>query len=124
VNEISAKLGRMVFALPFGVFAVLHFAMAPKLAGIVPGYLPGGVVWVYIIGVAMLAACLALASGFFARPAAYGLALLMLTFVVTIDIPGLSSSALRELSLSNLLKDLSLCGGALMAASISSTKTR
>lgn len=55
MNQIlSLSLFRIIFAIPFGVFGVMHLMAADKMQGIVPAYVPGGVIWVYITGVLLI----------------------------------------------------------------------
>jgi hypothetical protein len=51
------------------------------------------------------------------------LALLLLIFVLTIHLPGLGNDQTKTMSMINLLKDLALAGGALMAGGQFSGKT-
>ena len=48
------KIGRFLLAIPMAVFGVLHFMAADNMAPMVP--IPGGVIWVYVTGVALIAA--------------------------------------------------------------------
>ncbi len=107
---------RLLFAIPFAVFGLLHFANPHAMVGVVP--LPGGVFWVYFVGVALLAASLGLATGIAGRPAAIGLALLLFAFVLFVHLPAISNPQMRQAAMINLLKDLALCGGALTWASL------
>lgn len=109
---LNAKVARHIFALPFGIFGLMHFVFGAGMAGMVPAYLPGGVFWVYLTGLAMIAACAAMITGKQIRLATTLLALLLLIYVLTIHIPGLASG--NQMAMSSMLKDLSLLGGALL----------
>lgn len=111
-----AYLGRMIYALPFVVFGILHFMNAPAMAAFVPSYVPGGAFWVYLTGLAFLLAAIAFFSGKQARLAGILLAVLLGLFVLTIHIPAVAGGQMA--SSSQLLKDLALAGGALMVASM------
>jgi putative oxidoreductase len=104
-------LGRVLYATPFAVFGIMHFANAERMAQFVP--LPAGTFWVYLTGAAMLCAAVAMITGVMARWAAYGLALLLLAFVLLVHLPGLYFPQLRQMALQGLLKDTSLLGAAL-----------
>lgn len=108
--------GRIIFAIPFAVFGINHFVYGKDMAGMVPAYVPGGVIWIYLIGAALLAAGIAILINRKARLAAILLALLLLVFIVTIHIPGLSNPQMMQMSMTNLLKDAGLLGGALVVA--------
>lgn len=112
------KIGKIVFALPFGVFGLMHFMAGDAMAGMVPSFLPGGVFWVYLAGAALLAACISLLIGKMTKMASLLLAALMLIFVLTIHLPGVMAGGdAAQMSMSGLLKDLALAGAALFISS-------
>ena len=86
--------GRVLFALPFMVFGLLHFLNAHAMAGSVP--VPGGAAWVYLTGAALLAGGIGMLTGVLGKWAAYGIALLMLVFVVTVIWTGNAINVERE----------------------------
>lgn len=104
-----SQLGRYLYALPFGVFGIFHFINTSQMAGMVP--IPGGAVWVYLTGLAMLAACIAIIIGKQARLAAILLGVLLLIYVLSIHLPAVIGGDMQA-SMTNLLKDLALAGGA------------
>lgn len=112
---LSGPVGRLAYALPFAVFGLMHLGAAPQLAPVVPDFVGGGVFWVYFTGVAMLAAVVGIAFNTLLVPACLGLALLLAVFVLTIHVPALVGGAPLQPTLTNLLKDIALAGGALMA---------
>ena len=114
MDFLTGRVGRLLFALPFGIFGILHFMMAENMAGMVPGFIPGGVVWVYLTGVALLAACVSFVIQKEVRLAGLLLALMLIIFVLTIHLPGVMSGS--ENAMPNLLKDAALAGGALILA--------
>ncbi|HRP68796.1 MAG TPA: DoxX family protein [Turneriella sp.] len=107
-------VGRILFALPLLVFAFGHFANAKMLLGIVPAWLPGGIIWVYLVGVALAAGAIALLINKLTFQAAMGLALLLLTFALTVHLPALMKG--NHASMMGLLKDIALAGAALYIA--------
>ncbi len=104
-----SKIGRYLYALPFGVFGILHFVNAGQMAGMVP--IPGGVFWVYLTGLAMLAACISIVIERKARLATILLGIMLLVFVLSIHLPAVIGGEMQS-SMPNLLKDLALAGGA------------
>ena len=111
---LTNRVGRLLFALPFGIFGILHFMMAENMTGMVPDFMPGGVVWVYLTGVALLAACVSFVIQKEVRLAGLLLALMLVIFVLGVHLPGVMSGS--ENAMPNLLKDLSLAGGSLILA--------
>ncbi len=116
VNSILG-LGKWVFAIPFAVFGILHIINANQMAGMVPAYLSGGALWVYLTGFAQLAFATSVVIGKYDKLAAVLCALMLLIFILTLHLPGLSNLEMSKLAMTNVLKDLGLIGGAMMYAS-------
>ena len=113
MNFSTLKLGRVIYALPFAVFGIFHFINTSALAGAVP--LPGGVFWVYLTGIALIAAAVSILIGKYARLACLLLGVMLLIFVLSIHLPsilGAESMQAAQPSISNLLKDTALAGAA------------
>jgi putative oxidoreductase len=111
-------IGRVLFALPFGLLGLNHFFMYDYYLGIVSSFIPGGGFTVIIVGIALIAASVSIISRRFIRLSCLLLALLLLIFIATIHIPGLFSpdKNMVTVSLIELLKDTALLGGSLMIA--------
>ena len=114
MNLLTETIARYVFAVPFGVFGLSHFVGPSELAGLVP--IPGGVIWVYVTGVAFLAACVSIILQRYTRWACLLLALLLITFVLTVHLPGVIGDPENSRVMRTLLKDIALAGGALILA--------
>ncbi len=110
------NVGRIVFAIPFAVFAMMHFMKAGDMSGMVPAWVPGGVFWVYVIGLALLAAAIGIVFKKQIYLASLLLAGLLFIFVLTIHLPALFGG--DQMAMSGLLKDMSLAGGALLIAGL------
>lgn len=91
---------------------------AGDMAFLVPGWVPGGAFWVYLTGLALIAAGVAIIAGKQAKNASLGLALLLLIFIVTVHLPGLGNPQMMQMAMMALLKDLALMGAALTYAGI------
>jgi putative oxidoreductase len=81
------------------------------MAGFVPAFIPGGVFWVYVTGLALVLACISILIDKQTRLACNLLGLMLIIFVLTIHIPGFLGEMGDE-ALPNLLKDLALAGAA------------
>jgi len=114
MSFLTGRVGRLLYALPFGIFGISHFMMAENMTGMVPDFMPGGVIWVYLTGVALLAACVSFVIQKEVRLAGLLLALMLIIFVLTVHLPGVMSG--NESAMPNLLKDAALAGGALILA--------
>ncbi|MCF7804457.1 MAG: DoxX family protein [Candidatus Marinimicrobia bacterium] len=118
MNEQLKNVARVLFGLPFVIFGVNHFFNAGMLQGVVPGFIPGGIFWVYVTGLVLVLTGVSIVINKWVDIAGYALAALLLVFVLTIHLPGMFSNPMQ--SMSGLLKDF-----ALMAASFyfASTQT-
>lgn len=113
MNSIG-NAGKYLFALPFIIFGIFHFLDGEQMAAVVPDFIPGGVIWVYVTGVAMVAGGLAILVGQMVKPAALGLAALLALFILSVYVPALFKGAPFQSVAQSLLKDLALLGGALV----------
>ncbi len=104
------NLGKYLFALPFLVFGVLHFMGAEDMAA----FTPGGKPVVYFTGVALIAAAVSFLIGKLDKLAAVLLALFLLLTATVVHLQNLMAG--DQMAMSNLLKDLALCGAALLYA--------
>ncbi len=116
MQVLTTTVARILFGIPFLVFGLLHLTNASAMAGFVP--IPGGVFWVYLTGIALIAAAVSLWTGRYAKLAMLLLAGMVAIFALTIHLPGAMNEATRMSSMPNLLKDLGLVGGALTWAGI------
>jgi putative oxidoreductase len=121
-----STIGRILFALPFGILGLNHFFMKSYYTGIVSTFIPGGGYIIILTGLALIAACISIIAKKYIRLSCLLLALLLFIFIVTIHIPGLFNTEIVKilnldtkvstLALIELLKDTALMGGALMIA--------
>ena len=112
------NIGRILFAVPFGILGLNHFLMYSYYVGIVSSFIPGGGFTVIITGLALIAACISIIIKKFVRLSCLLLALLLLIFIVSIHIPMLFDKSLATMALIELFKDTSLLGGSLLIAGI------
>lgn len=59
MKSTLTTIGRLLYAIPFAIFGLFHFMNAEAMAPMVP--VPGGVFWVYLVGVASIAAAASIA---------------------------------------------------------------
>ena len=121
-------IGRILFALPFGILGLNHFLMQSYYTGMISTFIPGGGYTIIITGLALIAACISIIAKKYIQISCLLLALLLFIFILTIHIPGLFDSnpvkilnmdtKVSTLALIELFKDISLMGGALMIAGI------
>ena len=119
-------IGRVLFALPFGIMGLNHFLMTSYYVGMMSTFIPGGGYTIIITGLALIAACISIIAKKYIQLSCLLLALLLFLFIISIHIPGLfdstpitilnMSTKVSTLAFIELLKDASLMGGALMIA--------
>lgn len=107
-------IGRVIYALPLLVFGVLHFISAEKLSNMLPPWIPGGSVWIYLTGIALLISALGILFNRWVRWSTLILGILLLSFALFIHLPGAldADKALAEVSTGMLLKDAAMAGAA------------
>lgn len=118
-QHLVSRIAIWLLAIIMIIFGIHHFRHPENMLVYVPTYLPGGIAWVYIVGVAFILAALAFMANRFVALAGYLLAFLLLVFVFTIHWPNYQSAGdpeMRQAALVNLLKDLALAGFAMHIA--------
>jgi len=105
-------LGKWLFAIPLLAFGTFHFMNAEQMAGMVP--FPPQTIWVYVTGIALIAAAVSMFIGKYDKLAAILLALMLILFVILIHIPGAADGDPSATTM--VLKDTAMAGGALMYA--------
>jgi uncharacterized membrane protein len=108
------KTGKYLLAIPLAIFGLFHFISGSAMAGMVPAVIPGGALWVYLTGVALVAAAVAIITDKMAKLAGVLLAVLLLVFVLAVHLKG--AVAGDQVATASLLKDIAIAGGALVFA--------
>jgi uncharacterized membrane protein len=119
-DNIISRIAVIVLAIVMGVFGIYHFQHAREMIVFVPNFLPGGIIWVYVVGAAFILVAIALIAHRYVKLAGYLLAILLVFFVLTIHLPNWLNSGdpeMRQMSLTNLLKDLAIAAFAAYVAS-------
>lgn len=115
-----STIGRILFALPFGIIGLNHFLMKEVFLQIMEttSFIPGGGFIILFTGFILILASVSIILNEFIQISCFVLAGLLLIFIFSIHIPGLfvDDSHQAALSLFMLLKDMGLMGGALMIA--------
>jgi len=119
MNTTITKIGTIFYALVIGFFGINHFMYGTGMQKMVPSFLPGGVAWVYITGICLLAAAIAFLIGRYTRLAGLLLALFLILIVLTVHLPAVLNAPdtdARRFPLVNLIKDTGLAAAALLIA--------
>ena len=119
-NSTVSRIATIAFAIVIAVFGILHFKDPDYIAVRVPDFLPGGKLWVYLVGGALILAAIAFLINKQARLAGFLLALMLIIFALTVHLPGYLNTAGKDEQYGefmNLLKDTGLAAAALLIAS-------
>jgi uncharacterized membrane protein len=119
-NSTISKIGTVFYALVIGFFGINNFLNGTGFQKMVPTFLPGGVVWVYITGACLVAAAIAFLINKQVRLAGFLLCLFLLLIVLTVHLPAVLNApdaGARRFPMTNLIKDTGLAAAALLVAS-------
>jgi uncharacterized membrane protein len=105
-----ATFGRVAFAIALVVFAVQHFLYAKFVATIVPAWIPARVFWTYFVGVAFIAAALAIVTRKMARTASVLLGIMFFIWVVILHVPRVAVQPRNGNEVTSLLVALAMSG--------------
>lgn len=122
-NNLVSTISRIVFALIIAYFGVGHLRNGAAMGGMVPSFLPGGAIWVYVSGAGMVLAAISFIIGVKVKLAGYLLGLLLLIFVFTIHLPGYLNAAddmAKMGPMTMILKDTAMASAAFFIGSKSS----
>ena len=119
-EQLISRIAVIILAIVLIVFGIYHFMQPRVMITFVPIFLPGGLTWVYVVGIAFILAGIAFILHRWVKLAGYMLALLLICFVLLIHLPNyLHSGDINEqrLSFMNLLKDSAIAAFAMYVAS-------
>ncbi len=108
--DLITKQAKYIFAVPFAIFGIIHFMMADAMAGAIPSFLPGGVFWVYLTGVAHIAASVAIIINKHAKLAAFWLGVMMLVFALFVHLRLFLDG--DQMQMADMLKAIIIAGAA------------
>jgi uncharacterized membrane protein len=110
-------LTNLCFAIPLAVFGALHLASVDFVIGAVPSFMPWRLFWAYLVGVALLAASLSIATRIQVRWSGLLFGTMMFLFVVMLDIPAALGTPKDRFAWTLALRELTFAaGGWLLAA--------
>jgi hypothetical protein len=109
--EKCVALSNLCFALPIGVFGALHVAGVELVLPGVPEYMPWRLFWAYLVGVALLAASLSVATKIEVRWSGLLFGIMMFLFVAMLDLPGAVATPKDRFGWTLALRELAFGGG-------------
>jgi uncharacterized membrane protein len=111
-------LGRILFAIPFGIIGLNHFFMVDFFSGMLTSFIPGGGFTILFTGFLLIAASVSIMFKRYVTLSCLLLSIMLLIFILTIHIPQLFDPSKVQVAFMQLLKDTALMGGAIMIAHI------
>ena len=109
--HVISRISIYLLSLVMIIFSCLHFFHPRDLVNYVPDFLPGGLIWVYFVGVAFILVALAFVTNNMVKVAGYLLATLLIIFILTIHLPNYLNSGnkeMKQIALISMLKDLAI----------------
>jgi putative oxidoreductase len=119
-QHILSRFAIFLLAIVLIVFGIEHFIHPRNMLIYVPTWIPGGLTWVYVVGIACILVALSFILNRMVKATAYLLALLLFSFVFCVHLPNYLNTAdleYRQLAFLNVLKDTALAAFALYIAS-------
>ena len=110
-----AAVGRILFALPFGIMGLNHFLLKDLLLAKLTTYIPGGGFTFLLVGAMLVIASVSIILNKYVTIACYWLAGLLFLFIVTIYIPQLYTDN-WQIALIQIVTHSSLLGATIMIA--------
>jgi len=108
--------GRLFLAIPLAVFGTEHFTSTGNIADIVPRWIPAHTFWVYLVGIALIAAALSITVQIQSPLAATLLGATFFSFVLLIHIPNIIAHPRNRFFWAIALREIAFSGGALAYA--------
>jgi len=109
------NLGKYLYLIPIAIFGLMHLAMGPQMSEIVPSWLPFPIFWVYLTGISLIAAAVAVIINKKAKMAMTLLGVELLIFVVLIHVMAVAGG--NQQAMAMVLKDSAMAGAAFYMAS-------
>lgn len=119
-HQTVSRISVILLGIVMMVFGLYHFFKPSTLLVYVPEFLPGGIIWVYVVGAAFILAAIAFIAHKQVQLAGYMLALLLIVFVISIHFPNYLNAGdtdMKQMAFVNLLKDTALAAFAMYIAS-------
>ncbi len=117
LDKFVAATG-VCFAVPLAVFGALHLANVAFVLPAVPSYMPWHLFWAYLVGIALLAASLSMATKIQLFWSGLLFGIMMFLFVLMSDLPAAFAHPRDRFGWTFVLRELSFAaGGWLLAAS-------
>jgi uncharacterized membrane protein len=119
-QHLVSRVAVIILAIVMILFGIYHYIEPKTLLVYVPEYMPGGIMWVYVVGTAFILAAVAFILHRQVKIAGYLLALLLILFVLAVHLPNYINAAdsdMKQMAFVNILKDTALSAFAMYIGS-------
>lgn len=104
-------LTNMFFAMPLAVFGAEHFADAKGIMELVPKFMPWPLFWTYLVGLALVATSLSIATKIEVRWSGVLFGIMMFLFVAMMDLPATIQNLHDRITWALFFRELSFGSG-------------
>jgi uncharacterized membrane protein len=118
-QRIISHIAIYLLSVVMIIFGIYHIQHPHNMLAFVPANLPGGINWVYVVGIVLIVAALAFIFNKFVKITGYLLALLLIVFVVAVHWPTYNNAGdadIRQTAFIDMLQDLAIAAFALHIA--------
>ena len=109
MNEHTiSRIAIYILSIVMIIFGITHFLQPKSLLNYVPSFLPGGIIWVYLVGTAFILAALSFVLNKQVKLAGWLLATMLFIFVLTVHLPNFMDAGeaeMKQQALVSILKD-------------------
>ena len=113
-----ALISKYFFATIFVIYGIQHFMYANYVAGMVPGWIPFHLFWVYFTGSAFFAFAISVFFNWNAKWGCFLLGIMIWIFIFTIHVPSLINDHFSGGDITSTCGDLGLASCAFMLSGI------
>ncbi len=117
--HLVSRIAIYLLCIVLFAFGVFHFLHPYDLLVFVPSFMPGGILWVYVVGAAFILVALSFLTNKLVKLSGYVLAILLVIFIVSVHVPNYLNAGdkeMKQIALVNLLKDTAIVGFAMHIA--------
>lgn len=119
-EDTISRIAVVILAIILAIFGVYHLMYPANLITFIPDFLPGGNIWIYITGIALILAAIAFIAHKQVKLAGYLLALLLIIITLTFHLPNYLNAGdpdLKTTSFIDILQNLAMAAFAMYIAS-------
>jgi len=119
-EETISRIAVVILSIVLAAFGLYHLMYPDNMTSFVPSFLPGGIIWVYVAGIAIILAAIAFFTHRQVRLAGYLLAVLLIAIVLTFHLPNYLNAGnidSKTTALIDILQDSAIAAFAMYIAS-------